>query len=218
MTSEDIIQDARKIVLHRLQRTKWYSPEPSKTQLIQTVGAQLIGRYTVAVAGEFQAWLGTAYTFARHEKAQWALKDNLRCEMSQNHSGMLREFAQSCGVTPTIADQQYVAAAVNSMQQNIFANIENVGLGGLTALAVLENASEIFIPILANVATLLGSKNLTYTDVHGEADKAHSQAFLEALQAEMGEGYHNPSTVMRVSCLMTTNYILRIFNDIDVIR
>ena len=178
------IVNRSKFKIHRhLKKVGWYDVSAEQDSFARASCRQLIARYTAGVAGEFQAWLGIAYAYARHEDAQRALKNNLRCELGQDHIGMLYKFARQVGAYPTPDHRRYVEEHIKRLRL-LFADTLNVGLAGLTVLTVLETASQVFIPVLADVAKSLGAKDLTYTNVHGEADAPHSNAFLHALVLE----------------------------------
>ncbi len=152
---------------------------------------QVIARYTATFAVNFTDWLGRAYPWVRHELSQHALKDNLRCEAEQDHVEMLLAFAHSCGAEPTPFEHSLMRGPLRDVRA-LFKKSENAGLGGLALCAVLEGTSAIFIPDLAKRGAELGCKSFAYTDVHGEADIEHADAFTKALEAECGMGYSNP--------------------------
>ena len=138
-----------------IKRVGWYDAGTKQRSFSRAFNRQLIARYTAGVAGEFQAWLGITYAYARHENAQHALKDNLRCELGQDHIGMLYKFAGQIGALPTSDHRMYVEEHIKRLRL-LFGDTRTVGLAGLTVLAVLENASQVFIPVLADVAKSLG--------------------------------------------------------------
>ena len=148
----------------------------------------LISKYTAAFAINFTDWMGKTLPWVRHELARYALTDNLRCEATEDHVGMLIEFAKDCEAFPDTGNYLDTAHAV-SMVRDLLKDPRTAGLAGLTMMTLLEHTSAKFIPVLERMATLCGSTNLRYTQVHGEADKKHSEAFTNALAAEWGMGY-----------------------------
>lgn len=141
----------------------------------------IIRRYTAAIEGNFVSWMGAAAISARSVEGRYAASENLWVEMKDNHAGMLRAFAKAAGAEPEKADYQSVENAVESIRTMV---AEMSGLKNLTLMAVLENTSAEFIPPLEKLAQQLGSTNLTYTKVHGEADIAHADQFTWAVGHE----------------------------------
>lgn len=148
----------------------------------------IVACYTAAIAVNFTDWMGKTLPWARHEKSRLALTDNIRCESVDDHVGMLLEFARSCQAFPQEFHFNRVEEEVQEVRR-LFKNPQTAGLSGVALMAILENTSEIFIPVLAKIATRLGSKNLRYTQIHGVADIEHSRAFTEAFEAELTMGY-----------------------------
>ena len=170
----------------------------------------LIARYTAAVAVNFTDWIGKTLPWARHELATCALVDNLRCEAEQDHVGMLLRFAELSGATPDAEHYAHTAAQVAAIRQ-LFADSTNAGISGVALCAVLENTSEIFIPDLAKRATELGCTDLTYTNVHGEADVEHSDAFAKATAAELTMGYPRGEIFAGRAAAVAVELIRRIY-------
>src|SRR6185503_914166 len=69
----------------------------------------IIARYTAAIAVNFTDWMGKTCPWARHELAQHALKDNLRCEQADNHAGMLLNFAAQANAMPSEEHYMHVS-------------------------------------------------------------------------------------------------------------
>lgn len=157
---------------------------------------KVISRYTAAIAVNFTDWLGKTFPWVRHEKGRFVVMDNLRSESVQDHVGMLLRFAGQCRAWPETVDYIHTDEAVASIRA-LFAAPVSAGLAGLALCAALENTSEVFIPDLAQRAKTLGCEDLTYTDVHGAADEAHSRAFLEAVEAEQTMGYRDSEFFIR---------------------
>jgi len=55
----------------------------------------------------------------------------------------------------------------------------------LASMAFFEGLIQKFMPYLAELATLQGSKDMEYTDVHGVCDIAHTAGLYQALQEEL---------------------------------
>lgn len=140
-----------------------------------------IRKYTAAIEGNFVAWMGAAAISARSVQGRYAASENLWVEMRDDHAGMLHAFARAANAEPTADDFASVAEAVASVRSMV---AEMSGLKNLVLMAVLENTSAQFIPLLEKLAVQLGSTNLTYTKIHGEADVAHADQFLWAVEQE----------------------------------
>jgi hypothetical protein len=112
----------------------------------------------------------------------------LRCEQEEDHIGMLLDFARQAKALPQAKDYEHVEREVRGLR-GYLCRTEEAGLIGLVILGVLENTSDVFIPILADLGRRCGVRNFTYTQKHGEADAEHSQAFVDALKAEIAMGY-----------------------------
>lgn len=173
----------------------------------------VIARYTAAIAVNFTDWIGKTYPWARHEIAQHALKDNLRCEQSQDHVGMLLDFAKAAGVRVTAEDFARVAEPVEAIRK-LLGRVRDAGFTGLAILAILENTSEMFIPVLEEMGKTLGVTDLTYTRVHGEADVEHSDAFIRALKAEWTMGYRDTQAQICDAFDAAVKLLRRIFEEV----
>ncbi len=142
----------------------------------------IICRYIAAIEGNFVSWMGATAITARSVQGRYAASENLWVEMKDDHAGMLRAFARGAGAEPRTEDYQAVAVAVQSIRAMVG---EMSGLKNLTLMAVLENTSAEFIPMIEKFAVQLGTHDLTYAKIHGEADAAHADQFAWALEHEM---------------------------------
>ena len=177
----------------------------------QTSPELVISRYTAAVAVNFTDWIGKTIPWIRHENAYYALVDNMRCESVEDHVEMLLNFAKLSDSMPNKSDYEFVEKEVQEIRK-LFRDPASAGLSGVALCAVLENTSEIFIPDLAKKAKERGCENFTYTDVHGEADVEHSQAFTEATGKELTMGYHNHEIVIEKAMETGINLIRKIYS------
>lgn len=171
----------------------------------------VLARYTAATAVNFTDWLGKTTPWVRHEDSYRALVDNLRCEAEHDHVGMLLEFAKLSKSSPEKEDYELVSDDVSKIRA-LFKDSTLSGIRGLALSAFLENTSEIFIPDLAQKAKSLGCSNFTYTDVHGEADKEHSEAFVNALKSEVTMGYENPENLITEVFETSLNLLRRVYS------
>ena len=172
----------------------------------------IIARYTAAIAVNFTDWMGKTYPWARHELAQHALKDNLRCEQMQDHVGMLLNFAAQANASPSEEHYMHVAVEVGEIRL-LMSKVEDAGIVGLTILAILETMSEVFIPVLEKLGEQCGVSDFEYTRIHGVADVAHSKAFVAALKAEWSMGYTYHEGVVNNAVWVTVALLRRIFQD-----
>ena len=161
---------------------------PQVSDISKEQAKTIIKRYTAAIEGNFLAWMGGASISARSVVSRFAADENLWVELKDDHPSMLRNFAKCCKAEPDSQDFQYVHDKVLKIRNMVG---ELSGLKNITLMATLENTSASFIPWLAELAQKLGCKDLTYTDVHGEADIEHADQFLEALTDEQSLGYDN---------------------------
>lgn len=197
MTAKELISNAKEQVREIVENSRTDS---------QTV----IARYTAAVAVNFTDWIGKTIPWARHETAHHALVDNLRCEAVQDHVKMLLNFAMFSKAMPDREDYAHTYLEVANIRK-LFAEPSTAGLSGVALCAVLENTSEIFIPDLARRAKELGCTDFTYTNVHGEADVEHSNAFLKATEAEETMGYRNAEYFVKDAAELAVALIARIY-------
>jgi hypothetical protein len=172
---------------------------------------EVVARYTAAIAPNFTAWMAYSAVFARHERARFALTDNLRVELADDHQGMLIEFKNSCGVAVTERHNRMVATPVSDIF-SLFVDTKFAGLSGTAVCAILEATSAVFIRDLEERARKLGSKNFRYTGVHGAADAAHAELLKQGLFAEANEGYSVPMKHLEYSARMTLSLVNAIWN------
>jgi hypothetical protein len=171
----------------------------------------VIARYTAAVMGNFTNWLGWSIPSVRNEYARYALTNNLRCELKQDHIGMLHQLAKSCSAVPDQEAYLCIQPELTMIRQ-LFVDTNTAGLVGTTVCAVLENTSLIFIPDLARLAEQCGCTDFTYTTVHGEADIEHALMLAEALEYEAYMGYGDAEAVIANASQATLNLLTKIWS------
>lgn len=169
---------------------------------------QVIGRYIAAIEGNFVSWMAATAVSCRSLQARFAVEENLYVEMHENHPGMLRSFAKAAGSEPCLEDFQAVQVEVDKIRVLVG---EMSGLKNLTLMAALENTSAVFIPVLAELARNAGSKDLSYTDIHGEADVAHAEQFLWALEYE-SKHYTDPEVATQMVLELASKLLECIFS------
>ncbi len=197
MIAKELISNAKEQVREVVENSK-------------TDSRTIIARYTAAVAVNFTDWIGKTIPWARHETTYHALVDNLRCEVVQDHVKMLLNFATLSKAMPEREDYAYIYDEVANIRK-LFAEPATAGISGVALCTVLENTSDIFIPDLAKRAKELGCTDFTYTNVHGEADVEHSEAFLKAMEEEETMGYLNAEYFIKDASEQAVALIARIY-------
>lgn len=168
-----------------------------------------LSRYSAAIEGNFIAWMGAAALTARSIQGRYAAEENLWVEIKDDHAGMLHSFIKSTHAEPGSDDYAAIELAVADIR-NLLGSMS--GLKNLTLMAVLENTSTTFIPLLAKLAKQLGSTNLAYTNVHGEADIAHADQFTWAVEHEMTH-HENAEQKIDEAIATSINLLRTIFSE-----
>lgn len=142
----------------------------------------IIARYTAVLEGNFIYWMTGACLAVRSETARSKILENLHEEVRDSHPLMMRKFAMAARAVPTASD--FMAVHQRLTHVRLF-------IGRLSAVRIVitmtffESLIQRFMPYLAELARLQGSAEMTYTDVHGVCDVAHTAELYRALQAEM---------------------------------
>jgi hypothetical protein len=147
--------------------------------------ATVLLTYQGLIEPSFVPMMTQTWVRCESEVAREACRDNLDCEVNEDHPRMLRDF-----VAPLwrfdVRDR--VGAALRNGRPLVEALERETrlsGVHGLTVMAALENASCAFIPWMEDAAKRAGVQDLTYTQKHGVADERHAEEFLAAVEAEM---------------------------------
>lgn len=178
-----------------------------KGEISSDQARKIIQKYTAAIEGNFVGWMGAAAISARSVEGRYAASENLWVEMKDNHASMLRSFATSANAEPDQESFAQVAREVESIRGMVS---EMSGLKNLVLMAVLENTSAEFIPLLEKLAIACGSTNILYTKVHGEADILHANQFLWAVEHEKLH-YENPEVIIEEAINTTVRFLLHLF-------
>ncbi|MBI2173361.1 MAG: iron-containing redox enzyme family protein [Candidatus Aenigmarchaeota archaeon] len=168
----------------------------------------IIKRYVASIEGNFLSWMAGASISSRSVISRFAADENLWVELRDDHPSMLRKFAKCCNAEPDRSDFQYVHNEVMKIRSLVG---ELSGIKNITLMAVLENTSAAFVPYLSELAKKIGCDDLTYTDVHGEADIDHANQFLEALTDEQNLGYKNSSDDIDQTIRIVIDFMKKIF-------
>jgi Iron-containing redox enzyme len=151
----------------------------------------VIARYTAILEGNFIYWMTATLIAVQAEDAKPILLENLHEEVRDAHPAMLRRFAIAAHAFPT--DQDALAVNDGITKVRLF-------LGRLSAtqslatMAFFEGFIQKYMAPLAELATLQGSKDMEYTDVHGVCDIAHTDGLFRALSAELAVNPPAPGT------------------------
>ena len=168
--------------------------------------------YAHFVAPNFVPWMVRTWINCRSEVAKEACRDNLVCEINEDHPAMLHRFVapiqeRYLGICQIIDDCLFDPLAVRSMEDLM---TTGKGIDGLVVMAALENTSLVFIPWIEKAAKRLGVTDLTYTQKHGVADEKHATQFLEAVEAELPfeEDFHPSTAISDVRNLLESIFLV----------
>jgi len=155
---------------------------PKPTSLTAEERRAIIARYTAVLEGNFIYWMTGAYIATKSDEAHEEIMENLHEEVKDSHPHMMRKFAIAASAMPTDTDTLAVNAKVTDMRLFI-GRLQPVPI--LASMAFFEGLIQKFMPYLAELAALQGSKEMEYTDVHGVCDVAHTAGLYKALESEM---------------------------------
>lgn len=159
-------------------------------------------RYCAAIEPNFVYWLSATNLSVNSIEAKYACSENLLIEIKDDHRKMLREFMRQIHCTPSNEHYTCISKEVEGINLTISKLNSSTNLA---LMAYLENTSEIFIPVIEQIAIKLGAKDLMYTKVHGIADIRHSQQFNWALK------YESTSSNYELAFILGQNLIRKIF-------
>jgi len=155
-------------------------PDPKQLSAEQRRG--IIARYSAVLEGNFIYWMTGAYLAVQSEEARSKIIENLTEEVRDSHPRMLRTFTLCAHAAPTDAD----ANAVHADLTNVRLFIGRLSACRIvTMMAFFEGFIQKFMPYLAELASMQGSGEFEYTDVHGVCDITHTQELFNALSAEL---------------------------------
>jgi hypothetical protein len=142
----------------------------------------IIARYAAVLEGNFIYWMTGAYIAASSTGARSIILENLHEEVRDSHPLMMRKFAIAAKAVPT--DSDALAVNENLTKMRLFIGRLS-GVPILASMAFFEGFIQKFMPYLADLATLQGSSEMQYTDVHGVCDVTHTAELYKALREEM---------------------------------
>lgn len=146
---------------------------------------EILARYTAAFKPNFIAWMAGAEKACQSEYGRYACAENIVCEVSENHPGMIEDFVKPIECMPEKVHFEYIQEEVQSLW-DILGNAlkSKQGVVWVTMMWILEHTSAAFIPYIEEFALSLWETDTTYTQVHGEADIAHADQFSKAMFEE----------------------------------
>jgi hypothetical protein len=186
--------DARRQVARSL-------PDPESLSLDECRLA--VRRYTAAVTPNFVKWLIAASLSARSQDARYAASENVYVEVRDDHPGMLRALARSSQALPDSADYEAIEPYVAPIQEQV---ARMNGLFLISLSGCLEHTSLEYVPWIGRAAARLGNTSTEYIDVHGEADIAHAEQFVWALNKEAAM-YNDPEPEIKHACEVTIAFL-----------
>lgn len=140
--------------------------------------------YCDAISYNFVPWMASAWTGCESEVARRVCRDNLECEVAEDHSNMLRRYvAQIPGDIVYLEETERRGEALETVLHYITALTPN-SIDGLLVMAGLENASLVFIPEMKRWGQILKFADFEYVDKHGVANVQHANEFRQAVEAE----------------------------------
>lgn len=164
-------------------------PNPEQLSADQRRG--ILARYTAVLEGNFIYWMTGAYLAARSESARAVILENLHEEVRDSHPAMLRRFTLAAQAIPKDSD----VMAVHRDLTNIRLFVGRLaGVRVILMMTFFEGFIQKFMYFLGRLATLQGSMEQEYTDVHGVCDVAHTRELFRALAAEMEISPPEPGT------------------------
>jgi hypothetical protein len=170
---------------------------------------EILSRYGAYAIGSFTDMMGWAHLQARSPYAREVIAENLECEKRQDHSGMLFDLLLEAKSLPTRQALFHMGPIMKRVREEQ-RDPTSIGLFGTMHFAMLENTSLEFIPDIGRRAQRQGATNLTYVEIHGEADIKHARAFIDATQHEAAMGYDYTTLAIRASHL-TVDIMDRIY-------
>lgn len=181
------------------------------------VASRLI-TYRDVIAPNFVPWMAQVWVRCWSNIARVACQENLRCEVAEDHPGMLRRYAtevDSHRIRQQIQSLECLTSKVGLLTPHInfiTAVVQRSAIDGLLVMAGLEKASIVFIPRMRKWGEDLGFRDFEYVDKHGIADIEHANDLRNAVEAEANEEGIEPNVLTESPALTAVNTLLyRIF-------
>ncbi len=163
---------------------------PTISQMSRAEIAAVLLAYEKIIARNFIPWMAITYVLCRSVEARRACRDNLLCEIDEEHPTMLLEFVAPLysgdfDYSIRAASLAEVALTKEKVIDTISGWCHTQAFAGLCIMAVLENTSLAFIPWMEQAADRLGLARDPYLLKHGIRDVAHAEEFCRAIDAEL---------------------------------
>ena len=162
---------------------------PDPKQLTSDQRRGIIARYTAVLEANFIYWMAATLISVKSEGARPHLLENLFEEVRDAHPVMLRRFAIAAHAFPTDSDALVVDEDLTKVRKFLG---RLSATQSLATMAFFEGFIQKFMAYLADLATLQGSTDMEYNDVHGVCDIEHTQGLFTALSEEMEVNPLNP--------------------------
>lgn len=170
----------------------------------------ILGRYGAYGIDSFTNMMGWSLANARNELTRYTIEENLRCEKEQDHPGLLYHLLREANAAPTEADIAYMEAIMCQLR-DYQRQTKTIGLFGTLHFTMIENTSLVFVPDIGERAKRRGAKDLTYINIHGDADAAHATAFIQASMSEASMGYENYQKIAHHAAKLMIDILKRIY-------
>jgi hypothetical protein len=174
---EDSIQQQIAVIVDEL-----IAHLPNPEQLTSEQRRGIIARYTGVLEGNFIYWMTATSIAAKADEVRPILGENLFEEVRDSHPAMMRRFAVAAHAYPEANDALSVDAELTAVR--LFLG-KLQGVQSVLTMAFFECWIQRFMGYLADLASLQGSSEREYTDVHGVCDITHTAELFRALQLEM---------------------------------
>jgi hypothetical protein len=155
---------------------------PDPNQLTGEKRRGIIARYTSVLEGNFIYWMTATVIATKAEKSQPILLDNLYEEVHDCHPLMMRKFAIAAEAVPTDFDAWAVHNETTAVR--LFLG-KLLPVPSVLMMGFFEGFIQKFMAYLATLASLQGSTEMEYTDVHGVCDIEHTEGLFKVLAAEL---------------------------------
>ncbi len=188
--SEEISTRVNRNLTDRLGGLESRLVETMSEDGVKMAKRHMLSKYTAALAVNFTDWIGKTYLWTRSLEAQLALMDILNQEQTNDRIGALHRLAKQCQAMPHEEHFTAVEEKVSAVR-HLLMDIQTVGISGLAVIAILENASEVFMPTLESWAISLGCIDFEYFEAKEKPNGKHASSLLNGLEIELSRNYRN---------------------------
>jgi len=183
---------------------------PDATRLNQE-DATVIAITYEAVFENFLTWVRHADQSAVSATAKEVTSENVRCEETEDHLGMLRAFVAPIAAAASPEAKERAEVAIRTVKPTIarLTELSRLAPCGIHLLALLENTSADFMTwMYPGIVNKFAGVSPKYLDIHGVADQVHADEFVSAFEAERGR------VEWRSEIEETTGLAIRLLTDL----